>query len=287
MRTNIAMTDSQQTLDAYFFMGTNGSGKSTIRDYVSIPKYFIIIDPDLIAKTNNMNELQAGREAIRIYEDCLDNRKSFAMETTLSGVSSVKRIERAKKEGFSVSGYFIGLEDVEINIKRVEIRVEKGGHDIPQDKIIKRFDESRDNLVKVSPFFDKLEIIDNSKKFDLGLRFENQKLIFKNEKALDWIHSINNRIESRISEFTFSQAKENYLMMKSNSSKRDQTKLQFLENKILALAKGQDENTSQKILTEFYEKTQSFVKDNRLELPKEHFQQFSTQDLDRSPDIER
>lgn len=83
----------------FIFAGNNGSGKSTIRNLIA-EKIGIEtnIDPDSIArKYKEANkEMQAGKEAITLINDCIKNCRSFSMETTMSGKLSIKQMKRAK-----------------------------------------------------------------------------------------------------------------------------------------------------------------------------------------------
>ena len=65
--------------------------------------------------------------------------RSFAFETTLSGRHYVRRIERWRASGYVVKLFFLELPSPEMAILRVRERVSKGGHDIPEAVIRRRF----------------------------------------------------------------------------------------------------------------------------------------------------
>jgi len=71
-------------------------------------------------------------------------------------------IERAKAAAYFVRLYFVGTADPAINIRRVEERVGKGGHDVPADRIVARYERSMANLRRVLPIVDRAYIFDNS-----------------------------------------------------------------------------------------------------------------------------
>ena len=54
---------------------------------------------------------------------------------------------RAKERGYFIRCYYILTADPLINVYRVKSRVAAGGHDVPKDKIISRYDKALD-LVK-------------------------------------------------------------------------------------------------------------------------------------------
>ncbi len=65
--------------------------------------------------------------------------ESFAFETTLSGLSYIQHIKKWQEQGYHVSLFFLSLESVEMAINRVAHRVQQGGHNIPEDVILRRF----------------------------------------------------------------------------------------------------------------------------------------------------
>jgi predicted ABC-type ATPase len=70
-------------------------------------------------------------------------RESFIIETTLSGKYLINVINKAKKQNFKIVLIYLYLAtDIE-NILRVKNRVLKGGHNVPQDDIIRRYYRSR------------------------------------------------------------------------------------------------------------------------------------------------
>ena len=80
--------------------------------------------------------------------------------------------------------FYVGLNSPEIAKERIKIRVSKGGHNI-EDKIVdRRYYESLENLEKVINKFDKVRIYDNSIGFLEIFSFSNGKVNFKtNEKT--------------------------------------------------------------------------------------------------------
>lgn len=151
---------------AVFYCGANGSGKSTLRglrqDSVSI-----VIDSDHIAKeispeNPRLADTQAGRKAIQLFNYALQNGISFSMESTLSGVSVLKRMEMAKQAGFLLEIHYIGLNSAELNVQRVAERVQNGGHWIDPDLVRQRFYNSRDNLYQAIELAHSCLIYDNS-----------------------------------------------------------------------------------------------------------------------------
>lgn len=150
--------------------GPNGSGKSTTTAQFSKDGYEVI-DPDRIARNLSPNSpedysVAAGRQAINRARQNILQGNSFLVETTLSSKGVYQRlVDSAKQKGFSVKLAYISTEDPQINIARVADRVAKGGHNVPDDDVVRRYYRSLDNL---GEFFDKADdkaIIDNSADF--------------------------------------------------------------------------------------------------------------------------
>lgn len=99
-------------------------------------------------------------EALR--NEALDKRQSFTFETVLSTERNLLLQERARAAGFFIKGYYIFPYDPGINIARVMMRVAKGGHDVPVDKIVSRYWRSRDMIPRVLSVCDICHIYDSS-----------------------------------------------------------------------------------------------------------------------------
>ncbi|WP_336765604.1 zeta toxin family protein [Paenibacillus sp. USHLN196] len=89
------------------FAGTNGAGKSTLTRNFN-DQFGEVIDPDAIAKTINPRHPEsvspsAGREAIKRVRECIQNGKSFSIETTLAGKNAIRQMEQAKEAGFEIN----------------------------------------------------------------------------------------------------------------------------------------------------------------------------------------
>lgn len=126
--------------------GPNGAGKTTfarafLPEEANCPRF---INADLIAAglspfTPEAAAIRAGRLMLQEMEVCADRNESFAFETTLSGLTYLRRIRAWRRSGYHVSLFFLSLPTVELAIARVRQRVKQGGHNVPEDVIRRRF----------------------------------------------------------------------------------------------------------------------------------------------------
>ena len=68
------------------------------------------------------------------------------VESTLSGRTFRRILDRLKKEEYRISIVYIFLGSVESSIDRVRERVRRGGHDVPLPDLLRRFTRSKGNF---------------------------------------------------------------------------------------------------------------------------------------------
>lgn len=181
---------------AVFLLGPNGSGKSSLRRYLDLSDIQTNIDPDMLNrvykdKFPNTYTVAAAKKALMMYDDGLKNGLNICLESTLAGHGTMLRIMAAKKLGYYTIAYYIGLNSVELNLERIALRVLHGGHDIPEDKVRKRFTESGQNLIKSKNSFDEIHIIDNSGKyFQLQHSIVQNKIIQYKTPKEEWANKL-------------------------------------------------------------------------------------------------
>ena len=101
----------------------------------------------------------------------------FCFETVMSHPSKIEEIIEAKQKGYKTYLYFICIDDPEVNVSRVENRVEKGGHNVDHRKISSRYYNTLNNLIKMIEIIDKCYLFDNSsEEFNLIAKISDGKL---------------------------------------------------------------------------------------------------------------
>jgi predicted ABC-type ATPase len=130
----------------YIIAGCNGAGKTTA-SFTILPdmlncREFVNAD-SIAAGLSPFNPGSVGIEAGRIMlmriNELLRSRVDFAFETTLATRSYLHLIKDAKTLGYDVTLLFIWLDSPKTAIQRVARRVAKGGHNIPQEVIERRY----------------------------------------------------------------------------------------------------------------------------------------------------
>ena len=155
----------------YIISGCNGAGKTTA-SYTVLPEILNckeFVNADEIA--NGLSPfnpesvaIEAGRLMLKRIEQLLNREKTFSIETTLATKSYIHLVRRAQAKGYSVKLLFFWLRNPDLAKLRVAERVAKGGHNIPEDVISRRYVAGISNLFNLFiKEVDSWVIFDNSK----------------------------------------------------------------------------------------------------------------------------
>lgn len=104
----------------------------------------MFINPDIIAAgispfNTEKAAFHAGRIMLTRIQRAIEQGESFAFESTLSGKTWAPILSKAIEKGYQIDLYFLYLEKVTDNIKRIKARVKSGGHFIPRDVVLRRY----------------------------------------------------------------------------------------------------------------------------------------------------
>ena len=161
-------------------------------------KYILIAGIDGAEKTSLIGVLK-GLELISddVYDDrndnskeifyCLENNLTFTQETTLAGHRVEKTIRQARKQGYDVVMFYVGLNSAEESVLRIANRVRKGGHDIPEEYVRLRYQNSIESLKRVLPLCDEVVFYDNENGFVKVAEIKNNTFYYTNGYRPDWI----------------------------------------------------------------------------------------------------
>lgn len=153
--------------------GPNGSGKSSAyqgADIEAFARSVWIINPDLLAARIQEVEGQSLRaanlQAVQRIEVWLDAsiraHQTVGVETVLSTDKYRRLVLDAKALRFEIRLTYVILDSPDRSVERVRLRVAKGGHDVPKDRIIARYSRSLEQLPWFLEQADQASIFDNS-----------------------------------------------------------------------------------------------------------------------------
>jgi predicted ABC-type ATPase len=120
------------------------------------------IDGKLLFHRVEINSYFASVAADFIRQKLLNAKQSFTFETVMSSPDKVDFFCKAKNLGYRTYLYYIATDDPLINISRVEQRSASGGHSVPKEKTIARYERSLSLLMPAIRCSDRAYIFDNS-----------------------------------------------------------------------------------------------------------------------------
>jgi predicted ABC-type ATPase len=154
----------------FIIAGPNGAGKTTsamklLPEYLQCEEY---VNADSIA--NGLSQfrpesvaIDAGRAMLTRIQELYKQKKSFAFESTLASRTFVNIITHCKQAGYRTNIIFLWLQSPDLAIKRVALRVRKGGHSIPPEIIRRRYAKGIEYFFKLYlPVVDNWTMYDNS-----------------------------------------------------------------------------------------------------------------------------
>ena len=136
---------------AYIIAGPNGSGKTTFATEFIGEVKFPFVNADEIAASLSPENLEkvrvkAGKLFFQNIERLISENSSFVVETTLAGKYFVDILAALKTSGYKTEIIYIFVESTEEAVRRIRVRVEKGGHSVPVKDILRRFPRSINNF---------------------------------------------------------------------------------------------------------------------------------------------
>ena len=166
-------------MELYIIAGPNGVGKTTFARKF-LPKYANcrdFINADLIAQgiapfSPEAAAIRAGRLMLSEIRRFAQRRVSFGFETTLSGRSYLRLIERLRATAYKVHLLFLFVDGVEV-APSIKERVSKGGPDVPEPVVRRRFDWSISNFIAdYQPCVDSRYLFENTGTKPIAIAFK-------------------------------------------------------------------------------------------------------------------
>ena len=178
--------------------GVNGVGKSSFTGVLKerSTDLGIIVDVDKITAELGAGAIAGGKAALRKINECIEKGVSFTQETTLSGRKTEATAKQVAELGYHVRLFYIGLDTAAESLARIENRVRRGGHDIPEDDVERRFAGRWEALAKVLPYCDEAEFYDNDNGFVKVAEYRNGELRTIGSRRPKWLGELLEYLET-------------------------------------------------------------------------------------------
>lgn len=156
--------------EIFVLAGPNGAGKTTVAGLLLPERLGLrnFVNADYIAKAISPLEpdasaFQAGRHMLERMRDLRARRESFGFESTLASKTFAPFLRSAQADDYLVHILFVSLANPDLAVHRVRLRVQRGGHDIPEDVVRRRYARSLTNFFQIYlPLADSWSVCDNS-----------------------------------------------------------------------------------------------------------------------------
>jgi predicted ABC-type ATPase len=147
-----------------FLAGPNGAGKSTFFEAFLKESGLPFVNADRIAAALGISVAEAAAAADAARKQLLAEGKSFITETVFSDPVGAKLqfLRDAITADYRVTLHFIGVSSVQLSEARVAQRVQAGGHDVPPERLERRYRQSLANLRQALEFVPEIYVYDNS-----------------------------------------------------------------------------------------------------------------------------
>jgi predicted ABC-type ATPase len=147
--------------------GPNGAGKTTLYERVIEPvTHLRFVNADRIAAVEWPDEqlahgYEAAQRAAEERTRLIGERRSFVTETVFSHPSKIDLLTAARRAGYLVTLHVV-MVPVDLAVLRVGDRVARGGHDVPEQKIVDRWGRLWTHVAAAVPAADEVFVYDNS-----------------------------------------------------------------------------------------------------------------------------
>lgn len=124
-----------------------------------------------------------------LRHECIRLGISFSSESVMSHSSKLEELKKANEAGFRTYLYYFCTDSPIVNQDRVKLRVKKGGHDVPDEKIESRYYKSLELAFDAAKLCNRAYFFDTSqedKTIMLAEMEDGEKLITKRKRLNQW-----------------------------------------------------------------------------------------------------
>jgi predicted ABC-type ATPase len=153
---------------AWLIVGINGAGKTTFYErFFRAWSSAEFVNADEMARARwgeaaAEHAYEAGRLADERRQALIRERASFVTETVFSHPSKLELVTVLKDRGHRVHLIYVHVP-LPLARRRVETRVALGGHDVPAEKVRRRYSRVIANVLAAIPLVDRAYLYDNSR----------------------------------------------------------------------------------------------------------------------------
>jgi predicted ABC-type ATPase len=150
-----------------------------------------LVEGELQFHDVEVNSYWASAAVDFIRKMLLERSATFTFETVMSHPSKVELLKEAQAKGCRTYLYFVATDDPAINVSRVRERVRRGGHSVPEDRIVSRYHRSLHLLMEAIRHSNRAYIFDNSTENATGQTWlaeitDGSTLNLKTEEVPGW-----------------------------------------------------------------------------------------------------
>ena len=180
---DFGLNASNDDLQAFFASGQTALSKNLMAAVpLRIERKVLVLTPGTAA-----DSYLAASIADFLRHQLLAARQSFTFETVMSHPSKLDLLRLAAAQGYRTYLYFIATETPAVNVGRVENRVSKGGHPVPTDKIVSRYQKTLQLLPEAIQLVDRAYLFDNSGEYIWWFaEYEPKLLTIIGEELPEW-----------------------------------------------------------------------------------------------------
>lgn len=191
--TDISRLDERPIIVAV--AGPNGAGKTTFYRSHLESAGLCYVNADVLARELDLEPYAAARVADAVRRAFVARGESFVFETVFSDPvgDKVAFLQGAERVGFTVVLCFIGIAGPETSIERVSMRVSRGGHDVPDEKLRSRYPRILENLRRAVRDLRHVLVFDNTdmkRPFRQVAAFECGSLVEPAELVPAWLQPL-------------------------------------------------------------------------------------------------
>lgn len=143
----------------------------------------IIIDADFT------DEKTSDQQVNTFIEKGID----FTLESTLSDSYILETIKTSRDNNYYIRLYYIAVNTAEESIRRIQNRIRKGGHNVPDNIVLARFQHRLDDLIAILPYCNESFIYDNENGFAEKAECGNGRLVIKDKDIPEWLEKLKRR----------------------------------------------------------------------------------------------